>query len=468
MGFVTVAILFPRWFSPAEIGALNLLMAYSMILAQVATLGFPGAIIRFFPRYRENGGGVKVFVGLTLMVSMLGALLFLMAYPLLSDRIISENINNSPLFAEYVYMLIPLTLAQLFFFNLESYGNAIYKAAAGVLIKEFLQRVLILLPFVAVMAGWIGFDGYLPLYVGAILISTLILVAYLITIGKLSFQFPRSSDLQAKSEMLSVSFFSWLVGFSTLAIQRIDGILINRFFDESLTGIYTTTFYFGTLVLIPGRVINRISYTLVSDRMSQHDVKKVGEIYHNTSRVQWIIGLLLVGGLWVHLDNVFRILPEAYESGRWVIIWIALGNLLRMSGGVADGIIAYSPYHRFNTLFVLLLLTITIVGIFFFVTPYGINGVAFATFLAVFVFHIIRTLFIHQRIGLQPYSKTHLLGLIVIAPGILLSYLIPQMHSLILDLILRSISLVLLCGVPLHFSQLLPEWNEWFNKMFTR
>lgn len=465
LGFVTVALLFPRYLSASEIGALNLLVTYSMIMAQVASFGFPGAIVKFFPALRTEEPARKAFLSAVLLITLFGSLLFLVLFLPLIPSFKRFQESSAPIFTHYLYLLAPLTLAQLFFINFEAYANVLYKASLGIIIKEFLQRILILLPFLALMAGKFSFDTYVWFYVAALVISACILLAYLLWSRNLQMSFSPPALFKLDwAGMRSLSLYTWLAGFSALGLQRLDGILVNAVYNEALTGIYTTTFYFGTLVLIPGRVINRIAHTLVSDAIGASDWERVADIYKKTSLVQWILGLALVGGLWVHLDNVFRILPEAYAPGRWVVIWIALGNLLRMSGGAVDGIIAYSKYYRFNTVLVVLLLVLTVMLVWLFLKPYGISGAAFGTFLAVSVFHVLRTVYVYRKLAMQPFTKVHFNVMVIALFAGLLVSLIPFIHSLIPDLILRSAAFLAAFGMPVYFLNVSPSLNAWVNK----
>ena len=230
---------------------------------------------------------------------------------MLKPILLESNRGSSPVFVKYFFLIIPLSLAHLLFYNLEAYANAIYKSAAGVFLKDFVQRILILIPFTAVIFELISYDQYIYYYAAAIVITTLILILYLIAIRNFHFMAkPNYENRTSLSEFSSVSLYGLLVGFSALSLQRIDGILINEYINESFTGIYTTTFYFGTLVIIPSRVINRISYTVISDGISQNDMKKVREVYEKTSIIQLIAGTLLVAGLFSNMNNIFRILSE--------------------------------------------------------------------------------------------------------------------------------------------------------------
>ena len=54
VGFLTQGLIFPHVFSKAQIGLLALLVALSLVLMQVASLGLNNAGGRYFPYFRNT------------------------------------------------------------------------------------------------------------------------------------------------------------------------------------------------------------------------------------------------------------------------------------------------------------------------------------------------------------------------------------------------------------------------------
>jgi hypothetical protein len=55
VGYVTTAVLFPKYLTTAEIGLLGIFLSYASIFAQLASLGLVRVNIRFFPYFRDRG-----------------------------------------------------------------------------------------------------------------------------------------------------------------------------------------------------------------------------------------------------------------------------------------------------------------------------------------------------------------------------------------------------------------------------
>lgn len=61
IGFITTAVLFPRILTEEEIGLINTLLAYSIVFAQFATLGFNSVITKFLPISEIIKTGIIIF-----------------------------------------------------------------------------------------------------------------------------------------------------------------------------------------------------------------------------------------------------------------------------------------------------------------------------------------------------------------------------------------------------------------------
>ncbi len=144
VGFVVTGIMFPRILSTDEIGLLKLLVSFSILFAQLGSLGFQSVINRLFPYFRDKSSGHNGFLTISLGVIVIGFLLAFGALETLKPILIKNNIEDSSLFVEYIQYLVPLLFFTLFFNTLDSYNKAIYDAVLGTLLKEFIQRILIL------------------------------------------------------------------------------------------------------------------------------------------------------------------------------------------------------------------------------------------------------------------------------------------------------------------------------------
>ncbi|MBK8581649.1 MAG: hypothetical protein IPL86_07390 [Flavobacteriales bacterium] len=74
LGFVNMALLFPRLLSPDEFGLPRLMVSIAVVAAQIAHLG-ENTVIRYFPYFRDKVNGHRGLFGVVLGVATLGGFL---------------------------------------------------------------------------------------------------------------------------------------------------------------------------------------------------------------------------------------------------------------------------------------------------------------------------------------------------------------------------------------------------------
>ncbi len=461
LGFVTTSLLFPKYLTPEQIGVLGLLVSYAVLSGQAATLGFGGATVRYFPYFRNPEKKHHGFLLLLLIVTIVGFLLFLGIFFLLRPYLMESNQEKSPLFATYLDYIIPLTFFHLLYLTLDTYNRVLYNATTGTLLKEFVQRVFILLFLLMLLAGWIAFGGFLLFYTIAFGLTGLLLIPFLMWRGEFHLR-ADFSLLNAKMSrgMLSLSAFSFLTGFSGFAVTSIDRIMLNEFFSTYETGIYITAVNFGTLIMLPSRALRGIAPTLIADAFKTRDMDKIADIYQKSTITQWIVGLYFMLGLWGNVDNIFRLLPPEYEAGRYVILLIGLMNLTRMLNGVNDVIVGYSEYYKYNTLHMVVWLGLLVITNFLLIPDYGMDGAAIASLFSLLVVTFVRFFFLYRRFGFQPYGWPHLIstGLALGVYGVV--FFLPDAGNFLVDIAIKGTVVTLLFIPAVYFLKLSPDFNR--------
>ncbi|MGC9355860.1 MAG: lipopolysaccharide biosynthesis protein, partial [Mariniphaga sp.] len=380
MGFVTVSYLFPRYLPADVIGLFGLLVSYSILFAQFSSLGVTGVTARLFPYFRNNQNNHHGFLFLSLLIMTFGFALFLVLYLFLSPILIESNIEKSKLFAEYVYLLVPLTLFTLLFVYFDTYNKVLYDAVYGTVLQEFVQRVLILGITVLFIFKFINLNQLVLTYAFAISVKAVIIFIHLFRKGEISFK-PYLSfiDKNLRKEIINVGIYSIIGGFGSAVVFSIDKILVNQMIDLESTGIYTIAFSFGILVSIPSRSLLKISSTVIAEAWKKNDLEQIKSIYRKSCLNQFIIGGLLFIGIWANIDNIFNLIGNDYLEGKWVIFFIGIGFLIDMLTGVNGYIIVLSKFYRISVVFVSVLIVLVVVTNLIFIPLWGITGAAVAT-----------------------------------------------------------------------------------------
>ncbi|MFO7829025.1 MAG: lipopolysaccharide biosynthesis protein [Bacteroidales bacterium] len=438
IGFVTTAYLYTEYLTPEVVGLFGLLIAFSTLFGQISLLGLRGVISRLFPYFRDKASGHNGFLLIGLLFLTVGFSLFLIAYLFFSPQLIENNLEKSKLFADYVFLLLPLTLAAMVFVFLDTYNKVLYNVVFGTFLKEFLQRALIMLSVLLYIFNLINLHMLIVAFVLSVSIKSIMILIFLIGKGEFKLRIKRGFiDKKFRREIFSVALFSTLSGLGTMIVFNIDKIIVNKMLDLSNTGVYTIAFYFGTLVIIPSRPLLKIAGTLIADAWKNNDLQQVKTIYYKSCINQFIIGGFIFLGIWANIDNILLILGEDYLESKWVIFFIGLGYLFDLMTGANAQFIAYSKYFRVSLYFILSLIAIAIGLLYFLIPLFGITGAAIAIAISLFLNNLMRFLFIYIKFKFQPFNyKFLIIALLYMSIYLLLSF-IPQ-QDLIPDILFRG------------------------------
>ncbi len=464
LGFINVALLFPKVLSTDQIGLTQVLISIATIISQVGTLGFNSVIIRLFPYFRSKDRNHSGFPFLMLLVGVAGLIISVGIYLLLRGYFIESNLEKSALLSSYADLLVPLILVTLAHLLFDTFNRVLYNATFGTFLKEIVVRVANLGIIVLLYLGLINFNTFIYLYVAILGLPPLFIMFLWFLRRELTFKPDwRIMTPEFRREVLIVSLYGIIAGISSIVLVNIDKYMINEYLGLSAAGIYSIAFYFGTMIQIPNRALSKISSTYLAEYWKKEDRASILSFYKSSSLNQYMLGGWIFLGIIGNLDNIFTILPPEYASGKWVIILIGLANLINMLSGMSVIIITTSAAYKWQNLLMVLLIVLAIGLNIALIPVFGIIGAAMAAFIATLVIWFLRFLILWKLFGFQPYNIGFVYISLIIAGVYLVSYLVPNVNVLI-DLPLRSlvITVVYFLGVYLTGVSKTPPW-----KLFT-
>ncbi|RLD71362.1 MAG: polysaccharide biosynthesis protein [Bacteroidetes bacterium] len=466
LGFVIMGILFPRILSRSEVGLLRVMVSYATLFAQFAGLGFGAVTIKLFPHFRDETRKHHGFLGIALLVAVVGFLIAASVYLLIRPNLLEHSQDKSELFVTYYYYVLPLIFFTLLFNIFDNYYRVLYNAVKGIYYKEVVQRVLTLVIIVLFFFNTINFHQLVILYVLALISPSLMLLFSLIRSKQLYLKpDPDFLTPRLKKEMLSVGFFGILASFSGVLVMNIDIIMVSSMIGLTAAGIYAITFYFGTLILIPLRTMGKISAVIISDAWKRNDKETINDIYRRSSISLSVVGVLLFIGIWGNIDNVFNILGDSYLPGKMVIFFIGLANLFDVAVGINSHIIVNSKYYRLLSYFLLTFAFVIVLSNFLLIPIYGLVGAAIASFISKFLYNSIKVVFLYRKFRFQPFSYRHILLYTIAFAAYWISTFLPSFSNYIIDIIIRSSLIMILFTVPVYFFKISEDINEHVDKI---
>ncbi len=463
VGFVTQFFLIGNYLEPAQNGLLAVLLSYMYVLVQLSSLGFNAAGSRFFPHFRnaKNGHNGYLFLGLT--VGLVGFVITTIGLVLLKDTII-KNEENSTLFADNFYFLLPLTLATLLFNLLDNYAKNLYDTVTGTFLAQFLQRLLQLVAILFFIFQIVDFQQFMYVWVFAV---SFYVVPMLWKASKLEgFSLKPNFSVMTPAFSREFGFYSFLTiltGFSSMVILYIDKIMLAGITTFSETGIYNTASFFGSVMGMSLLAVNKAAQPLIADSFANNDLSNISTIYKKSCTTALIVGCWIFLGIYLNIDNLFLFLKPEYSAGKMVVIIICLGKLFDLATGLNGTILALSKHYIYDTYIMVGLIFITVALNYFLIPIYGMNGAAFALAIATVYYNLARYLVVLIKLGMQPFTFDLVKVIVIALISWLVIRLLPQLGSdkflSIVDMAYRSVALTLLYGIIIYWSNISPELN---------
>ncbi len=445
LGFIISGILFPNLLSHDEIGLLRILVSYSTLFAQFALFGVNTVTVKLFPVYRDEDKKHHGFLGLALLISLAGFLLTSVIYLSLHDLVVDNAKEKSALFVEFYYYVIPMMFFTVLFGIFDTYYRVLYNAVKGIVYKEVIQRLLIILAVTLYFFRLIDFRALVILYTIAI-VSPAVLLMFALIKDKIFFLKPDFSFISKNMarRMADVAFFGIITSYSGVVVMNVDLIMVDHYLGLGATGIYAITFFFGTLILVPLRTMGKISSVVISDAWENNDRETILDIYKKSSLTLSVIGFLIFLGIWGNIDNIFKIIGEDFEPGRYVILFVALANITDVLLGVSPHIIINSPNYRWFSFLLIFFAAMVVLFNFIFIPVFGIVGAAFASFVAKFLYNASKYAFLYRKYSFSPFSAKHIYLFVISGFTWFISSLIPDLSNFVFDIIIRSFVIVVI------------------------
>jgi O-antigen/teichoic acid export membrane protein len=347
---------------------------------------------------------------------------------------------------------------------MDSFNTSLFNAVRGIFLREFFQRLIILIAVVCYALTMITFSQFTMFFVLAVGIPAFILIFYLMRNDDFMLR-PAFSPLIRENRrlMANIGINGVIIGFSGMVILNIDRIMVERIMGLGPTGIYTTMAYFATLVAIPSRALLKISDPIIAQSWKDNNLEALRDNYYRSSLNQFLIGCLLLAGIWGNIGNILQILPPAFSDGKWVILFIGLAFLADMMTGTATFILANSKYFRYQTYYILILVGLIILTNYLLIPVWGLTGAAVATLISKLLTNIIRHQILYRKFGLQPYNANFLKTLLIAVIAYLAQYFIPVISNLYMDIAVRSLIIGLVFMTLAFAMKISPEVNIRLN-----
>ncbi|HUR30767.1 MAG TPA: polysaccharide biosynthesis C-terminal domain-containing protein [Saprospiraceae bacterium] len=466
IGILSTLFIYPN--ALEIVGLFRSLFDASALATIIVLLGSPTSAVRFFPKYRDDESSHKGLLTWLLIVYASGFLLFLLFFPFINQLMIRLLFHErNKMFQDFIIYIIPLTfcigLINLLARYISNFRRIVIPSAFENLTIKITLPIIILM----YLKGWLNVEGVVIGIVLSYILATIGLTSYLYKLGHYRLTKPAILyDRVALKEYSKFSWYSLLTGIGSQVAFRIDGLMVAGMIQFQASGLYAVSWAVSDVISKPSRAITSITGPMIAHYLETDNLDEVKTLYKKSSLNMTIIGLGLFLLIWTVLPYMFEVMPntEVMKGGSYVVFFLGLSQVWDMMTGVNNEIIMYSKYYKFNLYMTLFLAVTNILLNLILITEYGITGAAMATCFSLFLFNVVKFLFIKIKFGFQPFS---IMLIPVIAFGIAATFIcrwLPDTHQPWIDMFYKGTVFCLVYGLTIWRFKISQDINDWVGK----
>jgi len=464
LGYVNIILLFPAFFSSEQFGLIQLLVSLSAVYSQLASVGLYNAINRYFPFFRTDDKNHKNFLSYITVIAFGGFAITTLLYIILRPLIISAYIDNSALITHFYIEIIPLALFNLVFYLFETIARVTFRTVVATFAREVALRLLTIIGILFFIFKIFTFDNFVYFYVVSYGLSALIILVQIVMSRefKLKMSFKEIESVKLR-ELLKYGSYNLLSGAAFFVGQKVDVLMIGSMVGLAMVGAYSLYFYIASVIYIPMRSLQRIALPVIANAWKTGDLKQISEMYRKTSLIHLIFGCLIYIGVIINRNNLFYFIKKTEYIDNFLIFpLVGFAILIDVSVGINSDIIASSGKFRFDTLFNIILLFVSIIANFIFIPIFGGIGAGIAAVVSFFTFNFLKWMFLLIKYKMQPLNHKQLIVLIIAAVSFLAGFYFPMISNVYLDLFVRSTLTLLIYGSAILIFKVSDDINQRF------
>lgn len=413
IGMISTLFIYPN--DKEFLGIVRFIDGFAQILYPIMVLGASTALLNFQPQLNAFLQRKLFSYSAVSIIFMIGFCAFFVSVFYFLE--VTKNTEY------YIYgFIIAVFLAFIDLMKRQAYN--LQKIAVPTFFEKIVPKITLPLAFILVLYFAVSYHKALSIYTFSFLLIFVAIGWYLLRIFKPVYSFNYQDLFQeiSKKDYYKYSLYAFCASLGSFFAFRIDSIMIPEFISNEANGDFNIGVNLANALMIPATGVFALYSPIISEALKNNDFKLLKNKYAEVAKNLYFIGILMFGCLLLGISDLFSLLPTAQKLAPTIPILYILGAnvILNMSTGFSTEIIAYSKFFKFNLIAILSLAVLNI-GLNYLIltqTDFGIIGVAYASLISMFVFNLMKLIFIYKKFQILPinisYLKTILLSLVLL------------------------------------------------------
>jgi O-antigen/teichoic acid export membrane protein len=430
------SVLIARFWTKTELGIFTLAFSILQIFTAVGVFGFDRCMTRnvAFEKGKKNTQKIPVIVKtslfLTTIFSIIMAIILLLSSQFISNQIFEEKKLLQPL------ILLAFTIP---FLNIITVLVSIFRGLNNIKPFVYFHQIMYSLVFISSIIFVIIFDfSFIYIFYGCLFTSCITFIILLFYSFKKSENIAKISEKKFDYDIAKKLLLFSLPLLTVTILQKIN-IWANNFLIGFLknvvsVGIYNVAFVLSGFLTFPIGVLLVMYMPVASNLYGGKKINEINKVYIILTKWLCFVTFPLFLFIFLFPDFLIKIFyGSEYLLAGTALRLLALAAMITNFSGpngatlVSIGKPRLVMYAIFCSAVINIVLNIILIPI------YGIAGAAISTLIAIFIFTLIKNIFLYKEIKLKPFNL-HLIKptvIMIIAAAILFYFFeyYPILHS---------------------------------------
>lgn len=409
LGGISVLFIYPL--DDEIYGLAQFIYSTAFFLIPFSTFGILSLVVKFYPKFKNPKKKDHGFLSL-LSLSLLGAIaVFFLVLYFLKDSFYSTLASiglNEQLIESHETTIFIITILLAFIMLFQNHAQNYKRIVVPQIINGFLFKIALPIFVLLYFFKYLNLEEFTYCLIGFFALVLLAMILYTWQQKQLTYSWDKAFLKKGlKKSMREYAFFGGLNSLGTIMAFRIDSIMVATMLSLSANGVYNKVLFIAAIIDIPTRAIAQISAPIISEHCEKGNLEEIDKIYKQSSLNLFVAGVLIFLLIWFSIEDVFGIAvnPDSFESGKWIFLFLAIGKLFDMLLSVNTQIIIYSKLFKFNILFVFILGISNLFFNYYLIGEFSVVGAAIATCISLFLYNLIKFVFIWKKLRIQPLTK---------------------------------------------------------------
>ncbi|MHA7138177.1 flippase [Rossellomorea arthrocnemi] len=390
-------------------GDFTYLFTIMTIIGMITKLGIDQGIMSFLPLLNEKDKKKTWGMILFTLITIVGFNLFIIfiLLTLSNTSLLNGLLKNieKPNFLIFLPLVLFISTINVFFGVFRSIGLfRFYIFLKSIILPSVIALTLVLIFLFNLTNDF--FNITISYYIGYTLINILLII----TVIKSNYTRIDYKDFYNKESLSLLKFSSPLFLSSILGIlvSRTDQVMIGSILNNKLVGIYNIVFQISLLISFVLIAFNTIFAPKISLLYKKGEIELLENLYKTFTRWITIITVMLFFTVLINGEILLGLFGAEFKIGYMALIFMAAGQVVNAAVGsvgymnTMTGRPQVELYTNILTLLVNFILNLYLIPI------YGINGAAFASFIAVSSTNLIRLAIMHKNLKFHPFTIDYL------------------------------------------------------------